>query len=103
VAVFQRVTATRCSAALALRQPKSLLHPNDRRGMPNATGGRGYLALVEHSSNLPGGHAGQLVKHRTQLLASLRAELDAATKDLSASDRGKILAGLKRPKLIKPP
>jgi len=35
-------------------------------------------------------------------LASLRAELDAATQDLSVSDRDKIIAGLKRPKLPPP-
>jgi hypothetical protein len=35
-------------------------------------------------------------------LSSLRAELDAATKDLSPMDRDKILAGLKRPKLPPP-
>jgi hypothetical protein len=35
-------------------------------------------------------------------LASLRAELDAATKDISDLDRDRILAGLKRPKLPAP-
>lgn len=35
-------------------------------------------------------------------LSSLRAELDAATKDLSPSDKDKILVGLKRPKLPPP-
>jgi hypothetical protein len=54
------------------------------------------LEKLEHSVNELSPRAIQ------KELASLRAELDAATKDLSASDTDKILAGLKRPKLPPP-
>jgi hypothetical protein len=54
------------------------------------------LEKLEHSLD------GLSIRDIQKELASLRAELDAATKDLSASDRNKILAGLKRPKLPPP-
>jgi hypothetical protein len=54
------------------------------------------LEKLEHSVNELSPRAIQ------KELASLRAELDTATQDMSASDRGKILAGLKRPKLPPP-
>jgi hypothetical protein len=54
------------------------------------------LEKLEHSVNELSPRAIQ------KELASLRAELDAATKDLSTSDRDKILVGFKRPKLPPP-
>jgi hypothetical protein len=40
-----------------LGQPEPLLHTNDRGGVPDSPGRRGYLALVERRCDLAGGLA----------------------------------------------